>query len=146
MSQKANPAIRAVSDAAPQLRMGLQHRAQRGLILPDKRLGAVVLVPIVANREKLLDGDDKKTKLSAILPMFLVTPSSYLIDAKASRGRARFFLRHEQESAKTRRHKRPATYHFPSPCSLPSQPRRAARHILKRLPGKKKHSSFQVAG
>jgi hypothetical protein len=38
--------------------MGLQHRAQRSLILPDKRLGAVVLVPIVANREKLLDGDD----------------------------------------------------------------------------------------
>ena len=46
MSEKPNPAVIAVSDATLQLRMGLQDRVQRDLILPDKRPGAIVLVPI----------------------------------------------------------------------------------------------------
>ena len=72
MREKANPAVRAVSNAAQKLGMGLQDRVQRGLILPDKRLGAVVLVPICAKREKLLDGYGKKARLSVIILIVVV--------------------------------------------------------------------------
>ena len=97
--EKANPAVRTVGDAAVKLGMELQHRVQRGLILPDERLGTIVLMPIRVNREKLLDGYGKKARLSFIIWIVLCTPSSYFIDAKASRGRPRFFLRYERESA-----------------------------------------------
>jgi hypothetical protein len=103
MREKANPAVRAVGDAAPKLGVGLQHRIQRGLIVPDKRLGAIELMPIRAKGEDLLDGDGKKASVSAILSMVLNTPSSYLFDANASRGRTRFFLRDGQELAGTAR-------------------------------------------
>jgi hypothetical protein len=93
MREEANSAIRAGSDAPAQFGMGLQDRVQRGLILPDKRPGAVVLMPICAKREKLLDGYGKKARLSTIISIVLYTPSSYLLDANASRGRARFFVR-----------------------------------------------------
>jgi hypothetical protein len=99
MCEKANPAVRAVGDAAQNLRMGLQHRVQRGLILPDNRPGAIILMPIRAKREQLLDGDGKKARLSAILSIVIHTPSSYLFDANASRGRARFFARRGQSPA-----------------------------------------------
>jgi hypothetical protein len=98
MREEANPAVLAGNGAAEKLRMSLQNRVQRRLILPDRRLGAVVLVPIRANREKLLDGYCKKTKLSVMM-LNVVTPSSYPFDAKASRGRARFFVRTGQEPA-----------------------------------------------
>jgi hypothetical protein len=103
MREKAYPAVHAVGDAAPKLGVGLQHRVQRGLILPDKRLGAIELMPIRAKGEKLLDGDDKKASASAILLIVLNTPSSYLFDANASRGRTRFFMRNGQELAGTAR-------------------------------------------
>jgi hypothetical protein len=93
MSEKPNPAVSAASHANLKLGMGLQNRVQRGLILPDKRPGAIVLMPIRAKREKLLDGDDKKARLSVIMWSVLCTPSSYLLDANTSRGRARFLLR-----------------------------------------------------
>jgi len=101
MGEKANPAVPAVSDAAAKLGMRLQDRVQRALILPDKRPGAIVLMPIGAKREKLLDGDGKKARLSVIISMVVDTPSSYLFDANASRGRARFFVRDGQGSART---------------------------------------------
>jgi len=91
MRQEPYPATNAGRHAASQFRMGLQVRVQGGLILSDKRVSAIVLVPIRAKREKLLDGDDKKTRLSVRIRIDLVTPSSYLFDAQASRGRARFF-------------------------------------------------------
>ena len=103
MREKANPAVRAVSNAAEKLGVGLQNRVQRRLILPDKRLGAVILVPIRAKREKLLDGYSKKTRLSVMIPIVVDTPSSYLLDANASRGRARFFVRAGQQLATTAR-------------------------------------------
>ena len=74
-----------------QPRMGPQYRVQRGLILPDKRPGAIVFMPIRPKRENFLDGDDKKARLSVITRSLFFTPSSYLLDAKAPRGRARFF-------------------------------------------------------
>jgi len=103
MREKANPAVRAVSNAAEKLGVGLQNRVQRRLILPDKRLGAVILVPIRAKREKLLDGYSKKAKLSVTMLIVLFTPSSYLLDANASRGRTRFFVRAGQQPARTAR-------------------------------------------
>jgi hypothetical protein len=101
--EKANPAVRAVNDAAPKTGMGLQNRIQRGLILPDKRPGAIVLMPICAKREKLLDGYGKKARLSTITVIVLYTPSSYLFDANASRGGTRFFVRQRRRSADTAR-------------------------------------------
>ena len=98
MREKANIAVRTEDDAAAKLGVGPQDRVQCGLILPDQRPGAIVLMPIRANREKLLDGDGKKARLSAILAIVLYTPSSYLFDANASRGRARFFVRDRQGS------------------------------------------------
>jgi len=101
MREKANPALRAGNGTPAKLGMGLQDRVQRGLILPDKRPGPIVLVPIRTKREELLDGDGKKARLSAILAMVVCTPSSYLFDANASRGRARFFVRNRPGTAKT---------------------------------------------
>jgi hypothetical protein len=108
MREKANPAVRAVRYAPLKLGMRLQDRVQQSLILPNKRPGAIELMPINAKREKLLDGDGKKAKLSTIIPIVLHTPSSYPFDAIASRGRARFFVRHERgldaPPAQTTRH------------------------------------------
>jgi hypothetical protein len=101
MREEANPAIRAVRHAAPKFGMGLHNRVQRGLIVPDQRPGAIVLMPIYAKREKLPDGDGKKASLSTILSNDLCTPSSYRPEANASRGRARFFMRHGRASVET---------------------------------------------
>ena len=103
MREKTNPTVRAGSDAPAKLGMGLQDRVQHGLILPDKRPGAIVPMPIRTKREKPLDGYGKKARPSAILSIVLYTPSSYLFDANASRGRARFFLRHGRGSTRTAR-------------------------------------------
>jgi hypothetical protein len=100
MCEKANPAVHTVSNAAENLRMRLQNGVQRRLILPNKRLGAVVLVPIRAKREKLLDGYGKKARFSVMILSVVFTPSSYLLDANASRGRARFFMRAGQKLAR----------------------------------------------
>ena len=120
MRQKANPAVRAANGTAVKLGMGLQNRVQRGLILPNKRFGAVALVPIRAKREKLLDGYGKKARLSVMMLIVLDTPSSYLLDANASRGRARFFLRFGQRSSRTVRTNDlpPITHPNGSPCPV----------------------------
>ena len=126
MREKANPAVRAGNDAPPKLGMGLQDRVQRGLILPDKRPGAIVPMPIRAKREKLLDGYGKKARLSAIISIVLYTPSSYLFDANASRGRARFFVRHGRGSARTVRTNDPSPIAHPgrSACRVGADPLR----------------------
>lgn len=142
MSEKPNPTVNAGSDATLKLGMELQDRVQRGLILPDKRPGAIVLMPIRVKREKLLDGYGKKAKLSVTIPMVLDTPSSYLIDANASRGRAGGFCALWTSICNNGRHKRSATYRSPRPSCLPCQRRLAAHHILKSLLGKKKALFF----
>jgi hypothetical protein len=106
--KEANSALRAGSNAPEKLRMALQDRVQRCLILPDKRPGAIVLMPICANREKPLDGYGKKARLSTIISTVLYTPSSYLFDANASRGRARFFVRYGRGSSRTVRANSPS--------------------------------------
>jgi hypothetical protein len=92
MSEKANSAVNAASDTPLKLGMRLQDRVQRELILLDKRLSAVVLVPVRAKRENFLDRYNKKARFSVRIRNVTFTPSSYLVDAKASRGRARFFV------------------------------------------------------
>ena len=91
VGKKPNPAVNTVSYALLQFGIRLQYRVQRDLILLDKRTDAIVLVPVLAKRENLLDRDDIKARLSVIMRIVFFTPSSYLIDANASRGRARFF-------------------------------------------------------
>lgn len=98
MREKPNPAVRAVGHATPKRGMCLQNRVQRGLVVPNKRSGAVLLMPIRAKREKSLDGYGKKARFSAIIENVLCTPSSYLIGANASSGRARFFVRYGKNS------------------------------------------------
>lgn len=98
MREKPNPAVRAVGGATPKRGMRLPNRVQRGLVVPNKRPGAVVPVPILAKRENLLDGYGKKARFSAIIENVLCTPSSYLIGAQASSGRARFFVRYGKNS------------------------------------------------
>ena len=46
MPEEPNPAVCAVSQATLEFGMGLQDRVQRDLILPDKRPGAIELMPI----------------------------------------------------------------------------------------------------
>jgi hypothetical protein len=94
MREKANPALLAENDTTLQLQlgMGFHDRVQRSLILPDKRVSAVVLVPVIAKRENFPDRYDKKARLSLTMWSVTFTPSSYLLDAKASRGRARIFV------------------------------------------------------
>jgi len=145
MRQKANPALRAVGHAPQQPGMGLYDRVQRGLILPDKRPDAVELMPIGAKREKLLDGYGKKARLSVILAMVLDTPSSYLFDAEASRGRARFFDAPGVGICKDCPHKRSAADRSPNPYRLPSRHSPLTRQTPKPLLERRNPpSSFQV--
>ena len=101
MSQKLNPAVTAGHDATLPFGMGLKQRGPRDLILLNNRLGAIVLGPIRPKREDLFEGDDKKAKVSPTIATVLGTPSSYLSEAHASRGRTRFFMRRRPRSANT---------------------------------------------
>ena len=56
MSEEANCAVAAAHRAVPQLRTVPQDRVQGELILTNERLGAVVLVPILAKSNNVRDG------------------------------------------------------------------------------------------
>lgn len=83
MREKANAAQLAGNEATLQLQLGmrLHDRVQRSLILTDKRVSAIVLVPVIAKRENFPDRYDKKARLSVTMLSVLHTPSSYLLDA-----------------------------------------------------------------
>jgi hypothetical protein len=99
IGQEFDPAVSAMGQTRAQLRLGLQNRLQRGAILTDERVGAVILVPIRAKKENFLYRQNKKARLSITMAIVLCTPSSYRLDAKASRGRARFFIARRVKSA-----------------------------------------------
>jgi hypothetical protein len=99
--EKPDSAGTAVNRARLEFRTGLENRIQRELIFLEQQLRTRVLMPILAKREELLDGDDKKAKRAVILSIVFCTPSSYLSEAQASRGRARFFVRCGPRSANT---------------------------------------------
>jgi len=91
MRQKPDPAVRAENRAVPQLRTIAQDGIQRALILSNKRKGAVVLVPLFAKRENLGDRYNKIARFSVKMSSGFCISSSYSLDAKASRRRARIF-------------------------------------------------------
>ena len=91
MGKEANPTVAATYRAVYQIRTIAQDSIQRELILTNKRTGAIVLMPILAKRENLGDGYDKNAKFSVKMLIWFCIPSSYGLDAKASRCRARIF-------------------------------------------------------
>jgi len=67
MRQKANPAVAAERHAHAQMRMGRQHQLQGQLILLNKRLGAAVLLPILAKSKYFRDGYYKRARFSVMI-------------------------------------------------------------------------------
>lgn len=145
MHQKTNPALNAARRAIPQRRMRLQDRVQRGLVLLNKRAGAVIPVPIRTKREKLLDGDGKKARLSVTMRIDFCTPSSYLVGAKASRGGTRFFLCARHESDAAARAIDPARVACPGLTPRPAPPASPDRILNHYLKEGTTSSPFQVA-
>ena len=91
MCEEANPAVAAVNRTRFQIGTIAQDGIQRELILTNKRKGAIVLVPIFAKRKNFPDGYDKIARFSVKMLSGLSISSSYSLDAKASRCRARIF-------------------------------------------------------
>jgi len=89
MREEANPTVAALHGAALQIGTIPQGRVERQLILTNKRTGAVVLVPILAKREKFPDGYSKTARFSVKMLIVFCISSSYSLDDNASRGRAR---------------------------------------------------------
>jgi hypothetical protein len=90
--QKADSAVSAANYTICQLRMSLQIAIQNQQILLDKPFGATAPMPIPPLRANFRNGDDKKAKFSAMMLIVFCMTSLYLAEAKASRGKARFFL------------------------------------------------------
>jgi len=90
--QEANGTVAAVDRTDCQIRMIAQDRIERDLILTDKRADTIVLMPIRAKRKEFPGGYDKNARFSVKMLIVLDTPSSYELDAHASRSRARFFM------------------------------------------------------
>jgi hypothetical protein len=146
MGEKADPAVNAGNHTSLQFRLRRDSRVQPQQILLDYRPDAIVLMPIRPNREELPDGDDKKAKFSATIPMSLCTPSSYLTEANASRGRARFFCapteaRPDSRIQRPNPHRPPHQICSPTATLPPSQ--RSPTTTWKK---RKTPSSFQVVG
>lgn len=100
--QKANATMAAVDRTACQTGMVAQDRSECRLILTNKRAGAIVLMPIRAKRKELPGGDNKNARFSVKMLIVFCTPSSYELDALASRSRTRFFIGlHPIESKRT---------------------------------------------
>lgn len=83
----------AVDRAACQIRMIAQDGIQRELVLTNERMDTTVLMPIRAKRKEFPGGYDKNARFSVKMLSVFCTPSSYSLDANASRGRARIFMR-----------------------------------------------------
>ncbi len=49
MREEPNPTLNTVRDTPLEMGMGRDYRVQRGLILPDQRLGTIVLAPVRGN-------------------------------------------------------------------------------------------------
>ena len=91
MCEEANPTMAAGDGATCQTGMIAQDGIQRELILTNKRIRAVVPVPIRPKRKEFPDGYDKNARFSVRILSLLCISSSYSLDAKASRWRAGIF-------------------------------------------------------
>jgi hypothetical protein len=138
MREKPDPAVNAVNHATLKLGMRLQGQVQGGLILPDKRPGAVILVPIRPKREKLLDGYGKKARFSVMMRIDTCTPSSLPHRGERFERKGEVFCALRGRTPQIRQHRHSASYPSPSPCRLLGQCRPTTCAILKRLPGRRK--------
>jgi hypothetical protein len=91
MREEAYAAVATPHRAVLQVRTITQDGIQRDLILTNERLGAIVLVPILAKSKNFRDGYSKITRFSVKILILCCISSSYCLDAQASRGRARIF-------------------------------------------------------
>lgn len=91
MSEKADPAVATAHQTAAQLGMVPQNRPQRDLILTNKQLGRIVPVPVGAKLVSLFEAYEKKARFCVIMRIVFSMSSSYLLNGKSSRGRARIF-------------------------------------------------------
>jgi hypothetical protein len=91
MREEANPTVAAGNRTLFQIGTIAQDGIERELILTNKRTGAIVLVPILAKRKNFPNGYGKIVRFSVKMLSGLSISSSYSLDAKASRCRARIF-------------------------------------------------------
>jgi hypothetical protein len=144
IGEKADPAVATLHDAAGQVGTAPQSPIQDRLILTNKRIGAIVLVPILGKGENLLDGYGKKARFSVMMRSDIDTSSSYPLDAKSSRGGARIFLSIQAEPRASQPCKPSSTYSPSEPILLPSRPMSAAPLFLKGLLGKEKRQTVNI--
>lgn len=76
MSEEAYPAVATPHRAVVQIRTIPQDGIKRELILTDKRISTLVLVPILRKSENLLESYDIKARLSVIIRILLCMTSS----------------------------------------------------------------------
>jgi len=81
MSEEANAAVATPHGAVLPIRMIAQDGIQRDLILTNKRKNPVVLIPILAKREKFRDGYGKTARFSVTMLICFCISSSYSLDA-----------------------------------------------------------------
>jgi hypothetical protein len=122
MREEPNLAVLAMHRATGQFGTSLQNGVERDLILTNKRTSTLLLVPILGKRENLLDADDEKARLSAMLRILSFMPSSYLLDAKAPRGGRGFSSRFHLKADQPRRPNTPRPKAHPAaiPCPAPT--------------------------
>jgi hypothetical protein len=102
MGQEANRAVAAADRTVFQTGMIAQDRIQRGLILTNNRTSAIILMPIRVKCKEFPGGCNKNSRFSFKMLIWFDIPSSYELDANASRSRARFFRGlHQIESKRT---------------------------------------------
>ena len=136
MREEANPAVAAAHRAVRQIRTIPQDGIQRQLILTNERKGAVVLMPVLAKRENFRDGYRKTVKFSVKMLIVLCISSSYSLDAKASRCRARIFYARAIKTVPRTRTTVPRVSRWPTPAFCPADATLLARCAT--LLGKKK--------
>jgi hypothetical protein len=80
MRKEADPAVAAAHRAVLQIRTLPQRGVQRDLILTNERLGAIVLVPILAKSKNFRDGYRKIIRFSVKMLIGSCISSSYYLD------------------------------------------------------------------
>ncbi len=76
MSEEAYAAVATPHRAVPQIRTIPQDGIQRELILTDKRISTLVLVPILRKSENLFESYDRKARLSVMIRILFCMTSS----------------------------------------------------------------------
>ena len=76
MSEEAYAAVATPHRAVPQIRTIPQDGIQRELILTDKRISTLVLVPILRKSENLFESYEIKARLSVMIRILLCMTSS----------------------------------------------------------------------